>query len=425
MLLVIGYATALIAILLFRLRTLPSVSLILFAIVPTSAVTDGAVLLAISPPVLVLLGWTIRARLSREVPPYAMRPRWGLTGWIWAASVTLVIVSSFVSGTLDSNPWLLAFLAAFFLIPLLGFGVVEQGFAQIGPTWSWLTIALGAYAVVERSIATNPLYGEIFSSGPQALTQKWSVYRATVSIGHPLFVSTFLAVGVAISLGLLIESFRWRWLAATLMGAVGVIATGSRSGLICLAVAGTVILIVGLARRFDRTLRSIVVVAPATIIVASIGFSYVLERLVSDEAQSSSDYRDLLFSVGTRIAASAPFSGLGAPGLASAAIDAGLPTGGNFENSWIELTIAFGFLTSICLVLTLLAFAFRALQLRHLGAVGAISAFLVAAVSFNLVFGHPSSLYLLSVLMLYCVSRGATIQAKMAFNPRLSRPALA
>lgn len=411
---------AVLAGLLLPIRLLPTLALVAFLVYPVGYLDVGWLLTLLNPSAVILILWTLRGS-------------WGSIGRRRSRLVViplLVLVAiccvSWVQSTAPSRSleWMVGFILLV-VFPVLSRATV--GLGLVIRAWMWLAGAWGLIALVEaRVFGGNPLYGEIYArSVDNPLIQHWSVYRATTSLGHPLLNAAFLAIGVAIALSLLVRGEKSLGIWVCLAGAsVGVVATGSRSGILAVVVAFVFVLLVGLARRetFSRaTGIGVLLVGLALAVVLAFG-DIVFARSDSWEASDSTSGRQLLFDGGVSAAIERWILGWGPNATSVPARQIFGRSSGNFENSWLETAISLGVLGLAAFAAVLLLSIASALANGRLGVAAALVVYVTCASSFNLLYGYPQALVLLSLLLCAAgASSGAERSATALVLPELDR----
>lgn len=156
------------------------------------------------------------------------------------------------------------------------------------------TAVVAVYAVVESVVfQSNPVYGWLYSRGPWPISQHWSEYRVTSSLGHPLVNGSIFASVAVLALGRLVDRPTLLHLLSVAALAAGVAVTLSRSAAISF-VAGAIVLL--LFTRGRQRLGRKLVVAIAIIVVGAAFSGALLSRAGTDEARASVEVRSSLVS---------------------------------------------------------------------------------------------------------------------------------
>jgi polysaccharide biosynthesis protein PslJ len=386
------------------------------ALVPIGNLPVPHILYVLNPAMFVVAVLALRTIFGGRSTPFWVGPQvWLLLSF--TAWLLITVVFSIQRGT--AIGWMLTFLVLVVLLALVGFGDQRAGRA-VEETWIVLGAVLGAYALVEAFVFhANPLFGGIFTSGPDALTQHYSIYRATTTLGHPVGNGLFFVVAVPLALGRMVSRDRVRWhLVATALAAGGVIASGTRTAFVAALISGAVVLFgpasAMMRQRGGVGIRLAVAIAMALTLV--LGVWYLSARNSSAEGSSSASFRTTEIAVAKLGIAESPLVGVG-PGVAAVRWKTDL-TGTNgagaFESMWLELVVGSG-LPGLALSVAVFAAAIgTALRRRATPAAAAMIAFLVTASGFNVWEGGRPSQVRIGLLLVMCLAVARPGRASIA-----------
>lgn len=415
---------AVLALFLVPVHTIPALALIVFALLPSRLLPQEGPLAAIPLTTAIFVVWGLR-RLVRMSDPASTAVLGASTSGTGAwpernpyrtaaivSGILLVVWSAFaLVRSVDvqtSAGWLISFTAGALLPLVIGFSPREARLVQ--RAWLFLGGWLGAYALGEAVIRTNPLWGTLYSVLGVETDQHWSTYRSEASFGHPLFAALFFAVACALGIGSwLTTRDRWTLLAAVFSG-LGLVATVSRGALLGAAIALTftyaAAMIVRGEKRWSRfaLLGGLAVVA----VIGLLQFQALSDRADSAEAQLSNQARELAAWVTLKAAESTGWlgSGPGTSGITGRLFDDVV-----IENSLFQLLISVG-IPGLLLFACVIGFSFlAALRERSVGAAGALMAYTVCIAGFNALDAlRPLHLLLGCLLILALSSRGGRFE---------------
>lgn len=173
--------------LLAPLRWGPSVALLGYAAVPVNYLAVPGSLQLLSPLVAGLGAWSLRLLLvDRRLVPNKDVVAAAVLLASWLAGISLL---TSVDRTL-SLKWCLAF-GLGVLLPAVAGRAVAGTQRLVAATAVGIVGTLGCYAVVEALAQGNAPMKRVYDDF--GLTQMWSVYRVTTTLGHPLSNSLFFA----------------------------------------------------------------------------------------------------------------------------------------------------------------------------------------------------------------------------------------
>lgn len=367
---------------LIPVHTLPSVALVVLALLPTRWLPSGGPFNALPPLAILLVVWILRRVVlgqmpagvegARDVRPLA--PRFAV--WAVAAVLAVWLVLSVVlaRGGDTSIGWTTSFLASA-LLPLLVLDARAEA-RVLMRTFLVVGAIAGGYMLLEMLLGFSPLYG----SGTREF--EFSVYRARGAFAHPLFAGAFLTIPAALGIGQWLTTGR-RWpLLAGALAAAGVVATVSRGSIAALGVAVGFALIAAPVfigwRHVRRWFALLVASALAAVVVLTL--SPLADRADSIESQLSAGVRERALEVA--ILAGERFgwagTGPGTSGVTSRLFDEIV-----IENSLLQLLISVGIPGLALFLLLFAALAWAAWANRALGVVLALIAYVVAISGFN------------------------------------------
>ena len=422
--LVLGLALAGVLLLLVRERTLWALALVIFAALPLAYLPVPDVLLTLTPPALVLLVLLLRVLVDPSSP--ALRRVSGpavlvlaFAGWLAVA----VAASPYRAITVG---WFVSFATLVVLPALLATRDAEVR-QVVSRTWVAAAAVLGAYALVETFLLqANPLLDALYADGPRtALVQRWSIYRATTTLGHPISNGGFFAVAVPLALGAALRHGSAPAAAAAVLAAGGVVASGSRGALAAMLAGAALVLLRPTpgARRPAAALAGRALGVVAVLAVVVLGAVYLAGRDASGEGSASAAFRVAQVPVALDGVATAPVLGTG-PGAASFSRESLLSRiggAGAFESWWLELVVGAGVPGLVLGAAVLAAAAASALRSGAPDVAGAVVAWTVGASSVNaLEGGRPQGLLLGLVLAMALSGSGRSTSGGL---PSVEAPA--
>jgi O-antigen ligase len=263
-----------------------------------------------------------------------------LGGWL----VVTVVASPYRAITVG---WFVSF-ATLVLLPALLATRDPEVRHTVSRTWIAVAAVLGAYALVEAFVLqANPLFDALYANGPRGeLVQKWSIYRATTSLGHPISNGGFFAIAVPLALGAALRHRSGPAAAAAVLAAGGVVASGSRGALAAMLAGAAVVVLrptPGVSRSAGAAAgKALGVMALVATLV--LGAAYLAARDASGEGADSAAFRVTQVPVALQSVATSPVFGTG-PGAASYSQESLLSRiggAGAFESFWLELVVGAG-----------------------------------------------------------------------------------
>lgn len=414
----------LIAMLLIPSHALPATALVLFAVVPPRLLPQDGPLGALPITTIVLVIWAIRRIVapgdrpaSQPLPRSGFRIASAVLAVLFIAWSISVLVRSIDVQT--SVGWLTSFSAGALLVCFVKNCRPEAELVQ--KTWLVLSGALGAYAVLEAALRTNPIWGTVYSVLGLTSSQHWSTYRSEASFGHPLFAALFFAVGCALGVGIWLSNGSRRVLVATAASGLGVVATVSRGALLGLVIAVAFAILVSLVLRGEKRLwrYGALAVGGSIAVLIATQFGSFAERNDSTEAGLSSQARDIGLYVAFRAAEMSGFVGSG-PGTSG--ISGRMIYDVVIENSGLQLLISVG-IPGLVLFILLVAFAIVTAWRR--GAVGpaaGLVAYAIGITGFNALDALRPMHILLGCLLLMALNLHVPVRER-GISPIITAPA--
>jgi polysaccharide biosynthesis protein PslJ len=387
---------------LLPVQTLPSVIVLVLALVPTRLIPNDGPFNALPPLAIVLGVWVFRrlilgqqAEETRDAPDTRpVAPRFAVCAIGVLLAVWLVLSSALAGFGDTSIGWTTAFTASV-LLPLL----ILDARAEARLLVKTLLVAgalAGSYLFVEMLLGFSPLYGG-------ATTEFiFSVYRARGAFAHPLFAAAFLTIPAALGIGQWLTSGR-RWsLVAGGLAALGVVATVSRGSIAAIGVAVGFALLIGplfIGWRHVRRWASLLVLSAIAAVIV-LNFSPLAERAGSIESAISAQVRERALEVAGLAGAQSGWIGTG-PGTSG-------ETGRLFddiviENSLLQLLISIGIPGIVLFLAFIGALIWAAWANRNLAVSLAVVAYIVSISGFNSLDGVRSMHIVLGILVLLAV----------------------
>jgi hypothetical protein len=408
--------------LLVPVEILPALALTVFALLPSRLLPQDGPLGALPLTTIILVIWAGRriflgqgndhdavpggargsTRLPANEPFKAAAVISGSLFFAWAV-FSLVRSVDFQA----SAGWLISFTAGA-LLPL-AVGRATREAVWIRRTWLILGGWLGAYAVVEAALQTNPLWGNLYIALGATDSQHWSVYRAEASFGHPLFAALFFAVACAMAIGVwLTNNSRWTLLAAIFSG-LGLVATVSRgamlAGAIAVLVAYLVSMVISGEKRWSRF--ALLAVLGVVGIFGIFQFDAFTARNDSTEAALSSGARDTGVWVAGQVADLTSWlgSGPGTSGISGRLFDDVV-----IENSMLQLLMSVG-LPGLILFIGFIGSAFlHALSRGAVGDMAGLLAYAICISGFNAIDALRPMHLLLGCLIILTLNPGVGVR---------------
>jgi hypothetical protein len=357
--------------------------------IPVTYVAAPRVLAFLPPSLLLATLFYMRSRgapESRSGPLTYARVA-GFAFILWLVMSLTLTTGAFTKG--------LVFAAALALgvVAPAAFRIASQADADfIKRIWATAGVAVGLYASVETFILKrNPIWGGFYETAHIPLVQKWSVYRATTGLGHPLVNGTFLAVAVVLLADRAISRLSFRTAVGLVFASAGLVATASRSGLYA-GLIGIVILIASAFLRGGRRRTNLLKTLPA-LALALLATTFVIANSASRsgtaESESSARYRDFVVVNAVTLAKQHAILGFGPGESHSAQEQFGVYKALPIENTYGELLVSLGFPGLILFGLFVLLITGEALIRGDVGAGAALVALGVSVSGYNALEGQP------------------------------------
>lgn len=203
--------------------------------------------------------------------------------------------------------------------------------AALRPVLFCLAAAESLLALAQRTVGSALLFDEFRSAAAQFARTN----RSTGTFDTPLDLAAFLTLVLAVTVR---DERPWRMWSTSALGLVGVLCTGSRTGIV-LAFAT---LALGLAARGTRRIVDVGVALAATVglalLVSSRWAQPFFDRF-GDRGDTSTWARDLARDAGLQLVQARPWQGSGL-GFSYDWAQANLPS--SFENAWLTLAVGAG-----------------------------------------------------------------------------------
>lgn len=296
---------------------------------------------AVPPATWVFLAGSV-ALLLREQRVVRRSTRWLLVSVLVVATGS-TLLTYLAHGMSSATP-----LLTIWILPTSGFVAVValstsradlDVSAAVRPVLMGLATAESLLALAQRVTHDALLFDEYRSAAAQFARTA----RSTATFDTPLDLAAFLTIVLAIAVR---DERPWRMWSISALGLVGVLCTGSRTGII-LAFA---ILALGVAARGTRRALDVGVALAATVglalFVSSEWAQPFFERF-GDRGDTSTWARDLARDAGLRLVQTRPWTGSGL-GFSYDWAQANLPS--SFENAWLTLAVGAGVPVTILLL---------------------------------------------------------------------------
>jgi O-antigen ligase len=408
------------------LNWLPVAALWLVLFVPVEALPVPQLIAAAPLAAVPLLVWLVRV------------PAGPIPGRLVAVSAGLTLAWTVLAAALSTYHHLYAVLAATPLL-LIAAGVLRSASLPDPRTLRSPMITavalLALAAVAEKYVFhANPIYGPLYESAPFPLTQGWSTYRATTTIGHPLVNGTIFAAVLVLAVDdLLTRRARTLWaLLRILMLLGGLAAVVSRGSVIAAAVGVALLLILRSGNRahVPRVAAVSVVLIGGAVLISSA----VLARSGTVEGQTSLNARSSLYDDTVAALRGREFFGVG-PGMAeqhrvdhrlagvyqllgtrSASYKGERRT--SLENAYAEIVVGVGLPGLVFFVVMLLAAIAQGLaRVPSIGSASALAAVTIALAGYNAIDAHKQlSVFILLLLILLVSEQRAPDSARGALE---------
>jgi O-antigen ligase len=393
---------------LLPVETLPAVTMLAMALVPVNDLPLPTAARVASPAVLVLAVWFVRremggtGRVSGTVPGSVRWVGLALVGWL--AITTLATISASRSAV-----WDLCF-AVSVLLPL-ALGLTRREARIAIDALIYVGLGLAVFAVVEYLLHRNPIFAHLYQEAPFPIEQRWSTYRVTTFLGHPLNNALFFSAAAAAGFARYLESRRTLYLAGFLLALIALLLTGSRGALYLTPVALIAVVAVEVragALTMQRLGRLALIAGLALAALFALYSQTVGLRADSTEAHASTDVRYRALDESLHIAGDNDYLGTG-PGTSNSAKEEDILNPGDvdiaIENSYLQLLVSIG-LPGVVLVIALFgAVIGTGFRLRNIAAAGALTSMALAIGTYNFIEGVRPDLLFLGLLGACCLAR--------------------
>ena len=386
---------------------LPATAVVMFAVIPDKLTPSNGTFGTIPLVTFVIVIWVVRRLLLQQGTTAAVSGGRRISGArafaLLAATFFLIwlIVTTIGSQAVStSTTWTICFVASAMLVMLVPSAATEARLLR--EAWIRVGFWFGVYAAIEVALGSSPLYGPLYRAVGAESVQHWSVYRAEVGFGHPIWAGAFFAPAAILGLVYWLQTGRLKYLIFGAGAAVGVVSTVTRGSIGAIGIAiGAAVVIVALfttRRSLWRIFGSIVGTAMAAVAVLVV--SPLAERAQSVEGTLSTGARDLGTTVALKAAADSAFLGAG-PGTSG--ISGRRYSDIVIESSILQLLISVGIPGVILFFGIVTALVINALRVQDVAAAAALVAFVIAISSFNSLDAIRSQHLLLGLLFLICL----------------------
>lgn len=386
-------AAACIALLLVPTDSLLAIALIVYLFIPRTVLSLNDLLSTVTPSLAVVLVWAVRTVTSRDRSRVTAvgggtQSLVALSGlWLVVSLVTHRAQESMIAWSLD------------FCILLLLLMVVPsspEARSNLEKAFLWSSVIMVVLCAIEFAAGSNILLDPLYRALGLPEVQHWSVYRATGTLGHPLYAGLFfsMAFGLAFGKRFQVGDNRYLWFAAA--NILGVLLTVSRNSLGAIAVAVAVVLIPSIFSRSTALRSGSKILIAAAVAVAAFAVTQApvfQDRLTSDEAQGSTNARDYIFGVALQAAADHSWLGAG-PSTSIVAAAPFNPRGAIMESAYLQTLTSLGVPGLILLCLLIAGGAIRAIRTRSYGPLGLLAAYAFSIGFFNILESSRPSLLL-------------------------------
>lgn len=379
---------------------LPSLALVVFAVLPVGYVSEVPFSVGrfFTPALVVFLVWIIRGLGSRG--PVERTPAWTVTSVV---TVSWLIYSTLTSiDPVKSAMWTSSFVVLVLLVGRLAFRVDERTTSSLLRTWLWLGVVLGALGLLEGVIGRS-LFGKLYVAADGGFDDRWSVYRITTTLGHPLMNGTFFAVTATLALFVAVQTKSRLAAVSAVFSTAGVAFTVSRSATLALVVgvaAGIILLLTNREQSFGKK-----IVTTCMVVVGAAGLLYsplLAERSGSVEGASSTQYRESVIDTALGLSAGDNYLGSGVGTSNIRAIDAGEQF--TIENSFLGVLTSAG-VPGVMLVSVLLLVAIvTAIKRGRTPVAAAFVAYAVVAAGWPIWENIPGAFVIESALLLLALA---------------------
>jgi hypothetical protein len=392
-------------------ETLPALTMLWLALVPVNDLPLPTAARVASPGLAILAIWFLRrevggsGRAATSVPSSIQWTGLALLGWL---AITTIATISFSRSVVWDLCFGLSILAPLWLR-------LNRREARLAiDALVWVGIGLAVFAVLEYLLHRNPVLGHLYREAPFPIEQRWSTYRVTTLLGHPLNNALFFAAVAAAGFARYLETRRTVYVAGFLLALVALLLTGSRGALYLTPVV--LVLVVAFEVRagaltMQRLGRLALIAGLALAALFALYSQTVGLRADSTEAQASTDVRYRALDESLHIAGDNDYLGTG-PGTSNSAKEEDILNPGDvdiaIENSYLQLLVSIG-IPGVALVVALLAgVVWAGFRRRNIAAAGALAAMALVIGTYNFIEGVRPDLLFLGLLGACCLAAPAT-----------------
>jgi polysaccharide biosynthesis protein PslJ len=393
------------------IESLPALTMLWLALVPVNDLPLPSAARVASPAVAILAVWFLRrevgglGRAETRLPSGIKWTSLALVGWLAITTIATISASR-------SLVWDLCFGVS--ILAPLGLRLNRREARLAIDALVYVGIALAAFAVVEYLLHRNPLLGHLYREAPFPIEQRWSTYRVTTLLGHPLNNALFFSAAAAAGFARYLETRRALYAGGFLLALVALLLTGSRGALYLTPVV--LVLVVGLEVRAGaltmRRLGRLALIAGLALAALFALYSQTVGlRADSTEAHASTDVRYRALDESLHIAGDNDYLGTG-PGTSNSAKEEDILNPGDvdiaIENSYLQLLVSIG-IPGVALVLALLgAVVWAGYRRGNIAAAGALAAMALVIGTYNFIEGVRPDLLFLGLLGACCLAAPAT-----------------
>jgi polysaccharide biosynthesis protein PslJ len=392
---------------LLPIETLPALTMLGLALVPINDLPLPTATRVASPAVVILLVWLLRrelggtARVSAQLPGAVRWTALALVGWLAITTIATISISR-------SLVWDLCFGLSILLPLALGLSRREARMAI--DALVFVGIGLAVFAVLEYLMHRNPLLAHLYAQAPFPIEQRWSTYRVTTLLGHPLNNALFFAAAAAAGFARYLETRRTIYAAGFLLALVALLLTGSRGALYLTPVALVAVVAVEVrtgALTMQRLGRLALIAGLSLAALFALYSQTVGLRADSTEAHASTGVRYRALDESLHVAADHSYLGTG-PGTSNSAKEEDILNPGDvdiaIENSYLQLLVSIG-IPGVALVVALLAAVIWAgVKRRNVAAAGALASMALVIGTYNFIEGVRPDLLFLGLLGACCLA---------------------
>jgi O-antigen ligase len=413
------------------LDVVPAVIVIAYVLTPVKFTAIPGDPGALGPAIEGVAIWGLRLALNGEftglggggdrLGRLSLRLMTALTMWLLLESAVGAATRGVSGSRIYSAVWSLNFFLAVLLVAA-GLWARPQAARRAMLVWEAAGVALSIYGVIEALVLSgNPLFGQLYASGTAPLTQVWSTYRITTTLGHPLVNGMFLSGASSIAIASVIAG-RHKILhgAAAVVTLFGVALTASRGAIVAIVLATVAAMVIGRIRNAFQwrtfAIISAFIAVVATALVTGLGANLpVVQRAASTEAANSAQFRVPAFGQAWDLTSDRLVLGWG-PGAADAVHS---ESAGSLENGWLEIFVDDG-LPGLALFLGLvIVVLIRAWRQGSIEALSLVIAIAVGVGGFNFFDGEWPAMVMLGIALGSCLGTSAGA-VSVAHNRSLS-----